>query len=441
MKRKNIAMATATVVAGSSILLAAPATAQDRTAVVSPRGAVSEVSLIEGPTPSVDLPTAIRPGDSAEVSVVFDNTDGADITNWNSGLTFDSTTGELEGSHITLEQRDSEGNWQSLSLRNIQFTSSYTADFTGPTAIAAGERLTLDLRIGFTSEAPETRAEIILSGAGDSAAGAVGTPATSFYTSIDSTGDADEVPDEEDPDGAPAPEVTLAGVPAAGFVAGGDWQGITLRVDNSGLGAFDAYDLGVNLGRGLDKGEFLTQDQIMMEVQGLGGDSKSWSALELDGSEELHSAYIGTISLAADEQREIRLRLRFAEDTPTGPLSLATVGWAPDSEVSAAAEPHVYRTEILAAGTGESTGATAGTGGSREDGSASAGDKGAESSLGGAGSQSGNDPAPNGGGKDTTLAVTGSNAATPWIAGAAGIVLAMGTAMLTFTIRRRSTTA
>ncbi|MBW5485430.1 hypothetical protein [Streptomyces bambusae] len=246
------------------------------------------------------------------------------------------------------------------------------------------------------------------------------------------------------------PKTTILGLPAGGFKAGGDWQNLTVHLDNAGLGDLEDFLVSVHMGRGFDEGPWVETSHV--RLQAYGEDEKGhegWYDVELGGSEEVMGGDIGIVSIAAGDATDIKLRMKFTADTPAGAFHLVAGGYVPMDEESESNEfvssySDVYDTKIIAASNDN--------GGDEGD-----DDKGDDSETDGKGTD--NAPKPNGGTKPITdtgsgtgtgtgsgtgtaptggqLAETGADAATSWALGGAGVALAMGAALVAGTGRHR----
>lgn len=225
------------------------------------------------------------------------------------------------------------------------------------------------------------------------------------------------------------PKLTLDGLPAA-FTAGGGWSQFSLHVDNSGRPAVDDHSLELVLWT-LDTFGWESGD-IQAEIYA--PDSKGtwgWHAVEAYGSEEVYSFGLADVDVEKNEVFDLKIRMKFGKDAPVGKIfavvladdhgvdhiasdvafayssiNPASTGNRPTPD--GVAEPIV---DGNGNGTGTGTGSNTGTG------------TGTTSTTGG------------------QLAETGSDAATSWALGGAGVALATGAALVAGTGRRRRPTA
>ncbi|MEV7797190.1 hypothetical protein AB0O68_35430 [Streptomyces sp. NPDC087512] len=349
----------------------------------------------------------------------------------------------------------SDGRWRPAALRLDRGPKVFEIEL-GKFDVASDGEMYLHVRIGFTSDAPQVPIELYTTGQGSSADGNV-VSAANWYSSVigDAAPDGEDGEGEVDNEGA---KLTLDGVPASGFIAGADLTELTMHVDNTGLEAVDEYGyaVGLNMTRGLGQGAWLKASQIKIEAYGLNDNVvEGWYPVEVDGSEDFYSMTVGGLPLDADEKTDVKLRIRFTEDTAPGPLELHTVGFTyhEGTDSWSTSEPMTYPTKIVAAslpGAGEPGDTSNGgdhTGGTEDDTSGSGSHTaGTEPDASGSGghtgtteddtSGSGNTPTAAGG----RLAQTGADAATTWAIGGAALSLAMGAVFVAGTGRHRRPT-
>ncbi|MEV7524116.1 hypothetical protein [Streptomyces sp. NPDC091371] len=121
---------------------------------------------------------------------------------------------------------------------------------------------------------------------------------------------------------AQAPSMTLTGLPEE-FKAGSDWREFSLHVDNSGRAKADDYSLELAL-FALDTTGWEAED-IQTEVYAPdGAGTWGWHAIEAYGSEEAYSFSVADVDIEANEVFDLKLRMKFAEDTPASRFSLST---------------------------------------------------------------------------------------------------------------------
>ncbi|MCX4546785.1 hypothetical protein [Streptomyces sp. NBC_01565] len=235
---------------------------------------------------------------------------------------------------------------------------------------------------------------------------------------------------------AEGPKVSISGLPKAGFKAGGDWQKIKFKVDNSGRGAVQDYGFGLLVADQFGK---LKDKHLQLDVL----DGNQWVpastfADEVGGSEGVEIGFAGRLfqveSVDANETFTMDLRLRFTKGTPVGDIQIIAAGGSMDEDASVESEPSFYESKITKASTGGNT-----SGGNTSNGNNNpTPDGGAEPINDTTTNNSGNGTGTNTGGQ---LAETGTDAATSWALGSAGVALAMGAALVAGTGKRRRPTA
>ncbi|OII64718.1 MULTISPECIES: hypothetical protein [unclassified Streptomyces] len=463
MKLRRIAVAAAAAVVGPALLTATPALAQENPAVTVPDAAPKEDApqaetqdyWEDGPAVSGSVPEVFQAGTPQVLALTYDNSLGGDVVDYVPTLAFGAEFVQFDDSNVTVEVRGGDGQWRPASFRPESLETGAAEFALGTFDLTAGQKLTLDVRIGFAQDAPNGWLEITTAGSGSTPDGGwVVTGATWHNTAIEGGSEQES---------RVGPQLTLSGLPSSGFVAGGAWQEFTMHVDNTGIEALDTYYVGINLTTGWEGGAWLNADQIRVEAYGLDeNDALGWYPVEVDGSEDAFSLAIGAMPLDAGEQTEVKLRLRFAADAAPRPVSLHTVGWGDLADgVSLTSDTATYRTAILAApaegGDGtDGNGGDTGTGGT-DTGTGSETGSGSETGKDDQEGTAGNDPKPAGGGTTqvthtgttTTatptatggeLAETGADAATSWAVGGAALTLAMGGAFVAGTGRHRRRT-
>ncbi|OKK15639.1 hypothetical protein AMK16_27460 [Streptomyces sp. CB00455] len=126
------------------------------------------------------------------------------------------------------------------------------------------------------------------------------------------------------PDQAAAhgPTMTLTGLPGE-FKAGSNWREFSLHVDNSGRPAADDYSLELVLWT-LDTFAWKSSD-IQAEVYAPDASGTwGWHKIEPDGSEEVYSLRVADVDIEKNEVFALKLRMKFAKDTPVSRFSLST---------------------------------------------------------------------------------------------------------------------
>ncbi|MFK0259525.1 hypothetical protein [Streptomyces sp. NPDC090445] len=238
---------------------------------------------------------------------------------------------------------------------------------------------------------------------------------------------------------AEGPEVSVSGLPKAGFKAGGDWQNIKFKVDNSGRAAVQDYGFGLFVADEFGK---LKEKHLQLEV--LDGDQwvpASTFPDAMGGGEHAGFGFAGRLfqveSVDANETFTMDLRLRFAKGAPVGAIQIIVAGGSMDEDASVESEPSFYKSKITKASTSGNNGDGASAGNGNNNPNPNGGAKPINDMTG--------NNAGNGGGNGTNaggeLAETGTDAATSWALGGAGVALAMGAALVAGTGKRRRPTA
>jgi hypothetical protein len=299
----------------------------------------------EGPAVTIEgIPESFQPGgEPVLLTVEFDNAGLPATHGYVPAFTVTDTSGSPQASHIKAEVRGNDGSWQAATVDRKPGPAVFAVPL-GDFSLSGGTQ-SVEARLSFTEDAPAIPVEIYADGFGHDEDGEVWSSATWYDSRIGTSGGDTG---GEDPQQAEGAVMSLAGIPAEGFRAGDGWQELTLRLDNTGLAASEAYAIGVHLGRSMGEGEFLKSSQIKAEVYGLGDGEPGWQPVEINGSEDIFSLSIGAVPLVAGEILDIRLRLSFTSDAPAGPIRLATVGHD-ESGSDVYSETATYRTAILAA--------------------------------------------------------------------------------------------
>ncbi|MFD7786436.1 hypothetical protein ACFV4Q_25635 [Streptomyces nojiriensis] len=485
---KRMAAVAAVAVAGPTILTATPAMAADQPAVIVPDVAPKDdaaaagtpapaVPDVKAPAPAVPAPAAPdaqapapKPAPVAEkaakdaksdedmqdaeadgilmgpdvtvagipkngfkadggwtsLQVTVDNGGHIAVPNYTPSISVDGYGAKFKPSQVKVEWQTPGGTWQPAKLaQGAAFGSSLEYSFGTNPSLAKGTSYTVDVRIAFAADTPVVPFD--LTSAGQSRVGnhVNYSPSAWYNTTI-----AGAVDDRENPF-VEGPALTVNGVPET-IKAGGDWTNLSVRVDNSGKEALKGFNVGMVLAR--PDWVKMKPSQIKVEVLSKDKNGKAgWHGAEVWSEDE--SVFFGIDlaggPVAAGQSFDVQVRIRFAADAPLGAVSIFSWGTSqvgPDTPTPwADSRSRARLTTIVAAS--PSTG------------------------------ENGNQPKPNGGAKpitDTTgntgntgttattggeLAATGSDPATTWALGGAGVALAMGAALVAGTGRRRRTTA
>ncbi|MER6450497.1 hypothetical protein [Streptomyces venezuelae] len=367
-------------------------------------------------------------GSWTPLQVTVDNGGHVAVPNYTPTISVDGYGGTFKPSQVKVEWKTGGGTWQSAKLAQGEaFGNSLQYSVGTGTTLAKGTSHTVDVRIAFA--AGTTVMPFDLTSAGFSRVGNHVDYSPSAWYTAKIVGAVD---DREDPF-VEGPALTVNGVPET-IKAGGDWTNLSVRVDNSGKEALKGFNVGMVLAR--PDWVKMKPSQIKVEVLSKDKNGKAgWHEAEVWSEEE--SVFFGVDlaggPVAAGQSFDVQVRIRFAADAPLGAVSIFSWGSSnvtPDTPGPwADSRSRARLTTIVAASTD--------TGGN------------------------GNQPKPNGGGAkpitDTTsgsgntgttattgggeLAATGSDPATTWALGGAGVALAMGAALVAGTGRRRRTSA
>ncbi|MGY4390362.1 hypothetical protein [Streptomyces virginiae] len=145
------------------------------------------------------------------------------------------------------------------------------------------------------------------------------------------------------------PEVTVQGIPAAGFKADGSWTPLTVTVDNSGHVAVDEYT--PMLGVSQAAGQFAPA-HINVEYSTAGG---PWTAAApvQGAAPTLGYALGGAAAIPAGQIRTIDVRISFAADTPVVPFDLTADGKGRVGASTGSSPTSSYATRITGAPGGD----------------------------------------------------------------------------------------
>ncbi|MCX4804921.1 hypothetical protein OG594_25500 [Streptomyces sp. NBC_01214] len=145
------------------------------------------------------------------------------------------------------------------------------------------------------------------------------------------------------------PEVTVQGIPAAGFKADGSWTPLTVTVDNSGHLAVDEYTpvLGVSQAAGQ-----FGPAHINVEYRTAGG---PWTAAVpvQSTAPTLGYALGSAAAVPAGQIRTIDVRISFAADTPVVPFDLTADGRGRVGTATGSSPTSLYATRITGAPGGD----------------------------------------------------------------------------------------
>ncbi|GGS16143.1 hypothetical protein Snoj_30240 [Streptomyces nojiriensis] len=168
----------------------------------------------------------------------------------------------------------------------------------------------------------------------------------------DAAGAAAEDPDEEPPTGMlMGPEVSVRGIPKAGFKADGSWTPLTVRVDNTGHLAVPNYTPEISVMQWDGK---IKASQVKVEQRVTAGDgSVSWQPAKLVHGPErgpgLDYRLATTASVAVDAVFDVDVRISFAADTPVVAFDLTSDGRSRVGGKTSASPSAWYNTAITGA--------------------------------------------------------------------------------------------
>ncbi|MEU6211453.1 hypothetical protein ABZ891_16265 [Streptomyces sp. NPDC047023] len=455
MKIKHIAIAAAAAVVGPTVLMATPALADEvrNPALTTPdtapkddtapaagsgteagtgsgsgsgsgeqanpaapasggAGKTAEKQAAAGPKLTLDgLPEKFRAGgDWREFSMHVDNAGRDAVDDHSLELvlwTLDTFRWEADDIRAEIYAPDSQGvwGWHAVEADGSEEVYSFSlADVD----IEKNEVFDLRLRMKFGKDTPASRFSLSTTAEG-------GTADRVRYVS--------EVTAAGEQERNQGPKITVNGLPAGGFTAGGAWQEFSIGVDNTGKKKIDTYGFTVFFDNSIGT---IRSEHLSLEV---------WDGTRWIPEKDAQGAYLKR-AVAEDSVSEIRLRARFHANAPVGNISITVVGDEPGPD-GVTSDVAFGRTSVNAPATGDG-----GTGGLPD----------TDGGTGDTGDTGGNRPEPDGGTttpvKDTTpgttagkLAETGSDAATSWAVGGAGLALSMGAALVAGTGRRRRPTA
>ncbi|WP_405711668.1 hypothetical protein [Streptomyces xanthophaeus] len=147
------------------------------------------------------------------------------------------------------------------------------------------------------------------------------------------------------------PEVTVQGIPADGFKADGSWTALTVTVDNSGHVAVPGYT--PMLGVSQSAGRFAPA-HIQVEHRTAGG---SWTAAALvqdaESAPALGYALGSAAAVPSGQVQTIEVRISFASDTPVVPFDLTADGRSRVGASTGSSPTSLYATRIAGAPGGD----------------------------------------------------------------------------------------
>ncbi|CAM5679224.1 hypothetical protein SAVIM338S_07277 [Streptomyces avidinii] len=362
------------------------------------------------------------------LTVKVDNSAHIEVVNYTPRISLSQSEGKLKAGQVKVERlvADAAGN---TSWKLADAIDGLTYGLGEKASVARESVYTIDVRISFTADTAAVPFKLDSAGLSIRADGGRAWSPTTWYE----TGIAGATADPGDTVFVDGPSLSLTGVPAGGFEAGGDWGEVGLHVDNSGKQTLDNFVLAF----AVDRPDFsrLGPEHLELELYGKNG----WEPVKYSYHEH-ETVYfeLGTSPIAAGQGQDVKLRIRFAKDAPLGDIVLRPAGGGADDLGSDGQHVWVYspaqgRLSRIVAATpaGPATGGTTGTGNQHAPNGGSVPIGNAGTAATGQGAQTGGE-----------LAATGSDPATAWALGGAGVALAMGAALVAGTGRhRRRTTA
>ncbi|WP_329378687.1 hypothetical protein OG625_10660 [Streptomyces sp. NBC_01351] len=373
-------------------------------------GAAEEQNAAQAPSMTLTgLPQEFKAGsDWREFSLHVDNSGRAKADDYSLELalwTLDTLAWEAEDIQTEVYAPNAAGTWGWQKIEAYGSEEAYSFA-VADVDIEANEVFDLKLRMKFAKDTPASKFSLSTTAEGGSA------DRVRYLSKVTAAPKSDHE----------GPKVALKGLPEAGLTAGGAWQPLTLNVDNTGNEAFDRYGFRVLF---FNSGDSLKAKQVEFEVW----DGANWVGVE---NNPANHGFVMDFERAVgkDAKFDIQLRVKIAPDAPLGEAILVIDASYDDDIMSNL----IYvETSIHAPGTDPGTNPGGG---------------------GESGGDTGNQPKPDGGaapivdqGAGTTagtggqLAATGSDPATTWALGGAGVALAMGAALVAGTGKRRRPTA
>lgn len=413
-------------------------------------------------------------GSWTPLTVTVDNSGHVAVPDYTPVLGILQGGGKFTASQIKVEHRvtDGAGNqtWQPAGPVPAGEAGSGFGYALGTAAsVPVGTVYGIDVRVSFAADTPVVAFDLTSDGRSSVGNTTSSSPTSSYETRIAGAPGGDE-----DPVFTEGPALTVNGVPES-VEAGGDWTGLSVRVDNTGKSELKSFNLGLVVARP----DFVPMEssQIAVEVYRTGEDGQpGWHPVVIQSAEDgyFFAADLAGGPVAAGQSFDVQVRIRFSAGTPTGSVSFFAWGTSQvDAETPAPwansrSKPRLTTLRIADANPGGETPGDETPGGETPGG----GTPGGETPGGGApgsgtpgapntGGGNGNQPNPNGsatpiphtgGGTGGTngsttgtgtgtdgaeLAATGADPASSWALGGAGAALVMGAALVAGTGRHR----
>ncbi|MGW6941833.1 hypothetical protein ACWGF3_22955 [Streptomyces xanthophaeus] len=306
MQFKRMAVVAAAAVAGQTLLMAAPAMAEEPPAVTAPDAVPADA---DGPGGAPQPPQAPAKAPAKE-----------------------KAKGEAQ-EKVPEKAQDKPGGKKA---------AEDTAPQAEPAAAAVAAPAPAEAAAPAAAQVvPETVPEAAAEAPADAPAEAAAE------TAEDDQGDQDTGADQL----LMGPEVTVQGIPADGFKADGSWTALTVTVDNSGHVAVPGYT--PMLGVSQSAGRFAPA-HIQVEHRTAGG---SWTAAALvqdaESAPALGYALGSAAAVPSGQVQTIEVRISFAADTPVVPFDLTADGRSRVGTSTGSSPTSSYATRIAGAPGGD----------------------------------------------------------------------------------------
>ncbi|MFI1943348.1 hypothetical protein ACH46F_05775 [Streptomyces virginiae] len=303
MQFKRMAVVAAAAVAGQTLLMAAPAMAEEHPAVTAPDVVPEDTA---GPSDDAQAPAKEKKQKKADEKA--EQTPAKKPEKKSAEKPAEKAAGQAAGQAEEKTQAEDAGA-QQPAVQAVAAPAAPDAPAV-PAAPEAGAQAPAQAAVPETLEADEdTGSDRILMG----------------------------------------PEVTVQGIPAAGFKADGSWTPLTVTVDNSGHVAVDEYT--PMLGVSQAAGQFAAA-HINVEYSTAGG---PWTAAApvQGAAPTLGYALGGAAAIPAGQIRTIDVRISFAADTPVVPFDLTADGRGRVGASTGSSPTSSYATRITGAPGGD----------------------------------------------------------------------------------------
>ncbi|MCY0946081.1 hypothetical protein [Streptomyces antarcticus] len=384
-----------------------------------------------------------KDGSWTKLTVEVDNAGHRAVPNYTPSLNIMQWDGDFTTSQVKVE-RLVGGTWQPVKAVTAESMGPGFKYYLGKTAsVAAEANYTVEVRISFAADTPVVPFELYSDGTSRDGSVVSASPGSWYQSKIEGAEDGGE----SGPTITEGPALTVSEVPGS-ITAGGGWSQVSVHVDNTGKDAQKAFDLGLSLIH-LERAG-MNRDQVQVEVyskdeNGVLGWHPTYDRI---GDVDSFGYDLASGPIGGGKAFDVQVRIRVSADAPKGDLSIRVWGSGPfDEENNSLVQSRskARLTKIVAAdtnnggstGNGGNTGNTGNTGNQpKPDGGVTPINTGTGSGTG-TGTGTGTSTAPTGG----ELAATGADPAASWALGGAGIAVAMGTALVAGTGRRRRTTA